>query len=247
MSATWKAWALGVVAVTVTAASLFAAPEDRPLASFATSLNGRNRAQRLNAERALHRLTGAVVKPGEIFSFNGKVGSFSRDDGYRKAPVSYNGQLIDSWGGGVCQASTTVYNAALLSGMRIVERHRHEFCPSYVAPGRDAAVAYNDIDLKFQNPLPFPVKILASAQGGVLRVDFIATHALPAPVTITSEVSDVQKPVEYTLGTPGRQGRVRNSGKAGYEVAVYRQIGATRELISQDQYPAMNRVVDFGG
>ncbi len=242
-----QAGVLVCAALSLTAAALWMTPQERRIASYATSLQGRNKAQRQNAIRALKLLSGSVIEPGVTFSFNRRVGSFSRDDGYRKAPVSYNGQLIDSWGGGVCQSSTTLYNAALLAGMRIAERHRHEFCPSYVPPGRDAAVAYNDIDLKFVNPLPYPVRLQVSTEGDVLRVDFLATSSLAKPVQVVEEIRNVQLPSEFSLGTPGRGGRVRNSGKPGYSVRVYRMQGGQRELVSTDCYPAMNRVVDFDG
>lgn len=239
--------ALVAVGLVATGAALFVSPQEHVVASYATSLHGRNKSQRHNAVRAVQKLSGAVIAPGETFSFNARVGSFSRDDGYRKAPVSYNGQLIDSWGGGVCQSSTTLYNAALLAGMEIVERSKHEFCPSYVPPGLDAAVAFSEIDLKFKNPLPYPVRLKATTSEDLIKVDFLAASEPELPIRVVQEVHDVQQPTEFTLGHKGRGGRIRNSGKPGYEVSVYRIMGKTRQLISTDTYPAMNRVVDFGG
>lgn len=239
---------LGLVLACVLAACavLYSAPTEQTVASYVTSIEGRTKSQRYNAARALSKLNGVMIQPHQNFSFNARVGSFARDDGYRKAPVSYNGQLIDSWGGGVCQASTTVYNAALIAGMRIEERHRHEFCPSYVPPGRDAAVAYGDIDLKFRNPYSFPVRILASADNAMLKVRFVANSPLPKAVQVTADVRNIEKPTEFLIGAPGQTGRVRNTGKPGYDVAVYRLVGEQRELISFDSYPAMNRVVQYG-
>src|SRR4029079_1760520 len=146
---------------------------------------------------ALSRLNGTVVKPGETFSFNKIVGTFSRDQGYRKAPVSYNGQLVDSWGGGVCQTSTTLYNTALLGGMTIVERNRHRFCPSYVPPGRDAAVAFNTIDLKFRNPYDFPVRIQAVDRRDRLEVEILATHPLKDVPQVVSQVAQIHAPTRF--------------------------------------------------
>src|SRR5687768_14826546 len=143
-------------------------PENVVMSSYATPLEGRLTTQRLNAELALDKLDGFVVLPGEVFSFNDVVGTWSRNDGYRKAPVSFNGQLIWTWGGGVCQTSTTLYNAMLLAGLDLMERNRHRFAPGYVAAGRDAAVAYSNIDLKFRNPYDWPVTISAKAIDGKL-------------------------------------------------------------------------------
>jgi vancomycin resistance protein YoaR len=188
---------------------------------------------------------GRTIEPGATFSSNENVGSFSRDQGYRKAPVSYNGQLIDSWGGGVCQTSTTLYNAALLSGMKIVERSRHRFAPGYVPPGRDAAVAYSSIDLKFKNPHPYPVRILGEMKGERLTLGIYAPQHLKEKPRIVEVVREPQHPVTYTIGAEGPRAKLRNSGKAGFQVAVYRVCGNSRELISTDSYPAMGRVIDY--
>jgi vancomycin resistance protein YoaR len=214
------------------------------LAAYATSVDGRSHSQRHNAVLALTRLNGALIPPGAVFSFNDRVGSFDRDAGYRRAPVSYNGQLINSWGGGVCQASTTTYNAALLAGMEILERHRHEFSPSYAPPGRDAAVAYKAIDLRFRNPYSFPVRISAREDGARLVVAMIGAGRIPA-VEVGEKVREVNPPGEIRLGDPSPRARQRNSGKEGYDVAIYRTIGGQKELVSEDSYPAMMRVVQY--
>src|SRR5438132_13609304 len=83
------------------------------LAAFATSLNGRTASQRHNAMLSANDLNGSIVPPGEVFSFNKAVKTWSADEGYVKAPVSYDGELVRAYGGGVCQTSTTLYNAAL--------------------------------------------------------------------------------------------------------------------------------------
>jgi vancomycin resistance protein VanW len=235
----------GVVALSsiVALGALIASPGEVSIARYATSLDGRNRAQRHNADLALSRLNGAVIKPGETFSFNKRVGTFSRDQGYRKAPVSYNGQLVDSWGGGVCQTSTTLYNTALLAGMTIVERSRHRFCPSYVPPGRDAAVAFNTIDLKFRNPYSFPVRIQAVDRSDRVEVEMLADHALADRPQVVSQIAQVHDPTVFLIGDRDGYGRLRNSGKPGYEVNVFRYMGKQKELVSSDNYPAMNRIV----
>ncbi|CAN5712533.1 hypothetical protein BH11ARM2_BH11ARM2_19170 [soil metagenome] len=224
-----------------------AVPKEATVGAYSTSLKGRTTAQRHNAGLALSRLIGAKIEPGQTFSFNGHVGTFSRDQGYRKAPVSYNGQLIDDWGGGVCQTSTTLYNAALLGGMKIVERNRHRFAPSYVPPGRDAAVAFSNIDLRFTNPLPYPVRIVGRIEGDRLNVALVGAKPLEEKPQVVSEVHEMHSPETYVLGGLNGKRRVRNTGKAGCEVSVIRILGNRRERISHDAYPAMNRVVQVGG
>jgi len=225
--------------------ALLAQPGEVCIGAYTTSVAGRSKAQRHNAQLALDKLAGAVIQPGQIFSFDKCVGTFSRDEGYRRAPVSYNGQLIDSWGGGVCQTSTTLYNAALLSGMQIVERNRHRFAPSYIPPGRDAAVAFSSIDLKFKNPYRYPVRILGSIDGSRLTLGICAPEKLKEKPRIEEIVTDPIEPSTYTIGTRGPRARVRNTGKMGFQVAVYRIVGDRRELISSDSYPSMDRVVEY--
>ncbi len=220
-------------------------PKEQTLASFGTPLTGRSHSQRHNSLLALSRLKGAKIGPGAMFSFNRRVGTFSEDQGYRRAPVSYNGQLISDWGGGVCQTSTTLYNAALLAGMKIVERHRHRFAPGYVQPGRDAAVAYSNIDLRFKNPYSFPVHLDGSVEGDTLVISIIGPHGAPIKPQIVSQMRAEQDCQTFRIGKPTGETKVRNRGKTGCEVAVYRVTGDRRELISMDTYPAMNRVVQY--
>ncbi|MCS7263269.1 MAG: VanW family protein [Armatimonadetes bacterium] len=129
------------------------------LSTFQTSLEGRTKGQRHNAIKAARAINGAVISSGQIFSFNRKVGSWTRERGFVRAPVSLGGVLVPSWGGGVCQVSTTLYVAALLAGLEVLERHQHAIAPSYVPMGMDAAVAFGVADLKIRNPFPFPVQI----------------------------------------------------------------------------------------
>lgn len=222
-----------------------ATPKEVAIASFATSLKGRMRSQRHNAELAMDRLNGNVIGPGETFSFNKVVGTYSRDQGYRKAPVSYNGQLVSAWGGGVCQTSTTLYNAALLAGMEVVERNRHRFAASYVPAGRDAAVAFDSIDLRFRNPYPFPVRIGGKAEADRLVLAIYGSKAPAERPQIVQDMRQVLPAQLIELGShPGRP-RLRNSGKDGYEVATYRLTGSRKELLSIDSYPAMHRIVEY--
>jgi vancomycin resistance protein VanW len=237
----WLLWVLAPAAVAVASLGLASLPREQSIGDYVTPLEGRTPAQRHNARMSVEKLNGAVIQPFETFSFNGRIGTYSRDAGYRKAPVSYNGQLIDDWGGGVCQTSSTLYNAALLAGMEIVERHKHQFQPKYVPPGRDAAVAFSNIDLRFRNPHPFPVRIRASLDAGMLRVEMLGSAPLKERPEVYSDVQSAQQPWEIQMGGSRR---VRNSGKTGWEVAVYRLTGKTRELISHDTYPVMHRVLE---
>ncbi len=231
------------------ASLLKAPPAQHRLAAFSTSLQGRNRNQRLNADLAARSIDGRVIAPGGIFSFNRTVKSWSVDQGYVKALVSYDGEMVRAYGGGVCQTSTTLYNAALLAGLPIVERHPHVFVPHYIAPGRDAAVAFPGVDLRFRNPHPWPIRIRAVVRGERLEVSLAGAAKVPAKVRIESEMLSMTLPQRLTRvvarGSGSKRGSyLHSAGAAGYRVVTYR-IGSSgrREWLSDDTYPAMNRVV----
>lgn len=227
------------------ASSLIATPNEwTTIAEFQTSLVGRTPNQRHNALLASIKLNGAVIQPGETLSFCKRVGTWSRDQGYRRAPVSYNGQLIDSWGGGVCQTSTTLYNASLLSGLTIVERWPHRYCPSYVSPGRDAAVAYDSVDLKIKNPYDFPISLVARIDSDRIVVRFIAQHQKPETPIVYSHILSTEMPTTIRSEL-GHSGKIRNGGKVGFQVATLRQWENRKQQVSLDHYPAMNRVVEY--
>ncbi|MBX3112770.1 MAG: VanW family protein [Fimbriimonadaceae bacterium] len=215
---------------------------DGKVGEYATPIELRNSAQRHNATLALARLDGAVVPPGAVFSFNETIGPWTQDRGYRKAPVSFGGMLVDAFGGGVCQTSTTLFNAALLAGMVIVERHSHYHAPDYVPAGRDAAVAHPNIDLKFRNPYKRAVTIRGTAQGSVLRV-WIEGPVAPPRASVWTQVRRAVQPSEFTFGE-GRRARVRNPGKPGYDVVSYRTLNGKTERLAHDNYPVMERVLE---
>lgn len=239
--------------VAVLALAIWAASQPsrwRVIAAYRSSTSGRTSAQVHNLRLAVKSLDGVILAPGAEYSFNRVVGSWSADRGYVKAPVSYDGELIPSWGGGVCQASSTLYNAALLAGMDIIERHRHQFPARYVPPGQDAAVAQYNIDLRFRNPYKFPVKIEAEIVGEQIVCRMLSQQGIGRRITVEREIRQVTAPSEVIRTsrsiTTGRR-HVVNHGAPGLQVAVYRRISigdhTTRALVSEDTYPPMNRLV----
>jgi vancomycin resistance protein YoaR len=236
----------------VAAAALLPGP-DRVMGSFVTSLEGRTRGQRDNAVRAAESLDTKVIQPGHVLSFNHIVGSWTPDRGYVRALVSYDGELVNDWGGGVCQTSTTLYNAALLAGLEIVERNRHTWAPKYVPPGLDAAVAQRNIDLRLRNPYPFPVRIRARIEEGSLGFEILGRDKGPM-ASVTGETRGTVAPTEVYRASqrlPTGSRRIVTHGRPGVRVAVYRTFShgpkaGRRELVSLDAYPAMGRVILIG-
>jgi vancomycin resistance protein YoaR len=113
----------------------------------------------LNVELAASKINGVILQPGEIFSYNNIVGNRTYNNGFKDAPVIISGELVDGIGGGVCQVAGTVHAAMLNAGLQIVEATQHSRTSTYIDPGLDSTVAWPTKDLKFQNWLPFPVKI----------------------------------------------------------------------------------------
>jgi len=164
---------------------------ERQIACYVTSLQGRTPSQVHNLKLAAQRINGMILQPGQVFSFVKQVGPWTADMGYVRAPVSYDGELVRDWGGGVCQTSTTLYNAGLLAGLEVVERHHHHWPTRYAPLGRDAAVAYSSIDLKFRNTLPAPVRIVSRIEGDKLSCKLLSLHKPGYTVQIESEVRSI--------------------------------------------------------
>ena len=227
-----------------------APPREQVIAAYTTGLAHRSPGQVENALSAARSLDGAVVPPGGEFSFNHRVGPWTSDRGYRRAPVSYDGELVLATGGGVCQVSTTLYGAALHGGMEVLERHRHFWPANYARPGMDAAVAFPGIDLRFRNPLDSPVRIRARREGAQLVVELLSAETLSS-YSVEREYLAVHEPALVLLHDAGlASGEVLQAtrGQPGTEVAVYRVHHrpdgfSERSLISVDCYPALPRVM----
>jgi vancomycin resistance protein VanW len=224
------------------------APPDHPIAAYTTSVAQRTPRQKHNATLAATHLTGKVIPAGGVFSFNSVVKGWSADMGYVKAPVSYDGDLIPAFGGGVCQTSTTLYNAALIAGLEVVERHHHVFAPHYVTPGRDAAVAYPGIDLRLRNPYSFPIRIEAKSEGSRLTVTLHGAGKI-SEQQIQTRIIGLATPNAQTRHMNGtrapRRGFARRDGATGFRVVTSRVGGEKRETLSDDVYPAMPEVHAF--
>lgn len=142
---------------------------------------------------AANAISHKIIKSSWTFSFNDTVGERTWDAGYKVAGVIINGRPAEDYGGGVCQVSSTLYNAVLLAGLTPTERTPHYFQSTYVAPGRDATVADGSLDFKFRNDLPHNVYLIADAYGSTLSVYILGTKADlgGAEIAIEREGSDM--------------------------------------------------------
>ncbi|MDD2629578.1 MAG: VanW family protein [Limnochordia bacterium] len=145
---------------------------DESLGVFHTTLMG-SPGRMQNIRLCMEAINNTVVGPGETFSFNQVVGERTYEKGYRPAPVIVGSSVIDDIGGGVCQVSSTLYNAVRLAKLEIVERHLHGMSVTYIARGMDATVAWPDVDFKFRNNTTLPVIVSAVVAGGQVRVEIV--------------------------------------------------------------------------
>ena len=139
------------------------------VSSFPTKYDASNTNRSGNLKIAADKINGTVLMPGQEFSFNEVVGKRTIEDGYRNAKIYENGQVVDGLAGGICQISSTLYNAVLLANLEITERRNHSFTTSYVPAGRDATVVYGVQDFKFKNSRKYPIKIGASVGNGIVE------------------------------------------------------------------------------
>ena len=155
---------------------------------------------------AANAISHKLIKSSWTFSFNDTVGERTWGNGYKVAGVIINGRPAEDYGGGVCQVSSTLYNAVLLAGLTPTERTPHFYQSTYVAPGRDATVADGYLDFKFRNDLPHNVYLIAEAYGSTLSVYVLGTKADlgGADIAIEREGSDMS-PSIYRVWYSGNE------------------------------------------
>lgn len=200
--------------------------------------NDANRGE--NIKLAVSKISGTILAPGQTFSFNEVVGPRTQAEGYKVAHVYSDGQIIDDVGGGICQVSTTLFNAVLYSDMGIADRTNHMFTVGYVPRGQDAAVAYDYLDFKFKNTTNWPVKI----EGWVTNDNKVffslkGTNEVPGK---TIEISNKTiKTLDFTtkyIDDPTMaegESYVKQEGMTGYVVETYKTIKQNGQTISENR------------
>ncbi|MDP4118164.1 MAG: VanW family protein [Bacillota bacterium] len=148
-----------------------AAAKEEVISTFETPLKNASKTRVNNLKIASDAINGKVIKSGETFSFNDTVGATTKEKGYQKATIFNHGEKEKGYGGGICQISTTLYNAAQGAKMEIVERHEHSVDVDYIEKGKDATVAYGGLDLKFKNTLGYPVKLETAVEANRVLVN----------------------------------------------------------------------------
>ncbi|XEC97281.1 VanW family protein [Paenibacillus tarimensis] len=148
------------------------------ISQYVTYFNPRNKNRSHNIGLAAKAINSHVVFPGETFSFNRVVGIRTRDRGYLQAGVIVRGELSEGIGGGICQVSSTLFNAIDRAGLKIKERYSHSRNVPYVRPGRDATVSWGGPDFTFQNQYNQPILIRANAAYGKMFVSVYSSDVI---------------------------------------------------------------------
>jgi vancomycin resistance protein VanW len=147
-----------------------------------------------NLALAAAKLDGHLLQPGEVFSYNDRVGPRTESRGWKTAHQFQDGQIVDGIGGGVCQSSSTLYNAVLMGGLKIVERHNHSLPVAYLSPARDASVSFGHLDFKFANNTDGPVYITAEADGKKFHIRLYGPLATRVPKVSVETTEPVYLP-----------------------------------------------------
>lgn len=195
------------------------------LGTYSTEFNPDFHDRVHNLQIASNALHNVIVYPGQNFSFNTWVGPRLTETGYKEAPVILYGKLVPGIGGGVCQVTTTLYNAVILANLKIVQRTNHTLPINYVPLGRDATVDYNGIDFIFENTLDTPVLLATIVDPPYMRVAVLGKKTDWQAVEIQTEIQRTYpfKKEEKSVATLAQGERLKEQeGRDGYKIALWR-------------------------
>ena len=222
------------------------------LSTYTTRYDGGDENRSTNLEIACEKINDKIILPGETFSYNKTLGARTTAAGYKTAKVYENGAVVDGIGGGICQISSTLYNAVLKANLEIVERRNHQFITSYVPEGRDATVAYGVTDFKFKNSRKYAIKIKATASNGVAKIDIYGIKEdTEYQITFdTKTISTIPFTTKYTDDStlPVGTEEIKQKGANGSvtETYIIKSLNGqvvSNTLLSKDTYSAMPRII----
>lgn len=225
------------------------------LGTFSTTYNTSNQNRINNLELASKKINGAIILPGETFSYNKIVGERTIAKGYKEAAVYAGGKVVNGIGGGICQLSSTLYNAVLYANLEITSRSNHRFLTSYVTAGRDATVSWGTIDFCFKNTRSYPIKIMSEVKNGVVTTSI---YGIKEEKEYEIEIESVVKEVlQYTtkyvedLSLAEGEEQIVQYGANGaksetYKIVKYNGAIISRTQISSDTYSPLEKIIKRG-
>ncbi len=223
------------------------------LGTYSTSIENKEENTIYNIRLSSEVINGILVKPQEIFSFNKYVGPAEKADGYKESTIIANGVFVNGYGGGICQVSSTLYNASLLANLPIVERYNHSVygeATKYVPLGQDAAIFYGFKDLRFKNNSDHAIVIFSKVFRDTLQVSIFGGNEDKAEVEIISKdkkVIDYQIIREKDPKLKANQEIIVQEGVPGYQIKTYRIVrkdGEEKiEFLAEDTYKSVPMII----
>ena len=244
---------LKIIQPSITVANLGEDAFANRLSTYTTNYDASNVNRNNNLNLAAEKLNGTIVNPGEEFSYNKTIGQRTIAAGFKEAHAYAGGKVVLDVGGGICQLSSTLYNAVLLINAEVTERHNHYFKTAYVPAGQDATVSWGSADFRFKNNRKYPIKIIAVAEDGVVRVDLMGIKQEDdCTVLIESKTVDIiKKDTEYRENNNLEKGEsvVIQDGEDGYISETYKTlmkngIIISKELVSKDSYNSLTQIIE---
>ena len=225
------------------------------LSEYKTSYNTTNENRETNLKLASEKVNGTIILPGEIFSYNKIVGQRTIANGYKEATVYSEGKVVNGIGGGICQLSSTLYNAAIYADLEITQRINHRFLTSYVTAGRDATVSWGTIDFCFKNTRKYPIKIVSTVKNGVVTTAIYGTkEENEYDISIESNIIEtIPYSVNYVKDDSLNQEeeQIVQYGANGAKCETYKVVKnndevISRTLLSNDTYSPLEKIVKKG-
>lgn len=226
------------------------------IGSYSTSFASSSAARATNVTNGCEKVNGTILYPGEEFSVYEAVSPFTEENGYELAASYASGTTVESFGGGICQVSTTLYNAVIRAELEVTMRYSHSMIVSYVDPSEDAAIAGTYKDLRFVNNTDYPIYIQGYCSGGIIYFNIYGEETRDADrvVTFESEVTDTTEPeTEITLDSSLKYGSyyTEQSAHTGYVARLWKIVTVSgteesREIFNNSTYQASPMIVVFG-
>lgn len=225
------------------------------LATFSTKYQASNVNRTTNLKIAASKINGKVLLPDQEFSYNKTLGERTPEAGYKNAAVFSNGQVVDGIGGGICQISSTLYDAVVMANLNVTTRRNHQFVTSYLPAGKDATVVWGSQDFKFVNSRNNAIRITATVSGGIATVQIWGVkEEVEYDISIeTKKTATIAYTTQYVQDSslPAGQQKVVQQGSNGSKVEAYKVTKlngevVSRTLLSRDTYNAMKKIVHVG-
>lgn len=225
------------------------------LGTFSTDFSASSAGRIANVKNATEKINGTVLYPGEEFSVYDSIGPLDASNGYELAGAYENGTTVESYGGGVCQVSTTLYNAVIRAELEVTERFNHSMMVDYVQPSMDAAIAGTYKNLKFKNSTEAPVYIEGYTNGGILYFTIYGeeTRDPDRQVTFESETVSVDEPATQIVASGDPIGSVSVTQKSHtgrtaqlWKIVTVNGVEKSREVFNKSKYNASPKIISVG-